>query len=73
TETVQNLDLVFESFTASAKGKVWSLVGKNLEATNTVGKKPDVVIHESSFDTSARTIKIAPLSIKIYCFPKSMV
>ncbi len=73
TETVQNLDLVFESFTASAKGKVWSLVGKNLEATNTVGKKPDVVIHESSFDASARTIKIAPLSIKIYCFPKSMV
>jgi alpha-N-arabinofuranosidase len=72
TEATQNLHLFFEDFNASSKGKVWSLVGKDVDATNMVGQKPNVVIHEASFDASATTFKIAPLSIKIYCFPKSI-
>ena len=72
TEKVQSLDLLLEGFNASTKGKVWSLVGKSIDATNLVGKKPDVVINESSFNASATRFDISPLSIKIYCFAKSI-
>jgi alpha-N-arabinofuranosidase len=72
TETTQNLDLFFEGFKASPRGKVFSLIGKNLEATNVVGKKPDVVIQESTFDASATRFQLAPTAIKIFHFSKSV-
>ena len=71
TETTQSINLSIEGFNPTAKGKSWSLIGKNADATNVVGKKPDVVISESTFDASATTFKIAPLSVKIFHFPKS--
>jgi len=71
TETTQSIDLSIEGFNSTAKGKSWSLIGKNADATNVVGKKPNVVISESTFDASATTFKIAPLSVKIFHFPKS--
>lgn len=71
TESVQNLDLNLEGFNANSKGKKWSLIGKNIDATNLVGHKPDVLIHETGFDASATTFKITPLSITIYCFTRS--
>ena len=71
TETTQSINLSIEGFNSTAKGKSWSLIGKNADATNVVGKKPDVVISESTFDASATTFKIAPLSVKIFHFPKS--
>lgn len=72
TETAQSIDLSFEGFNAKGKGKVWSLIGKNAEATNVVGKKPDVVVLESTLDTSSTNFKLAPLSVKIFHFPKSV-
>ena len=72
TESAQNLDLFFEGFKASPRGKVWSLIGKDLDATNTVGKKPDVVIQESTFDASATRFQVAPTAIKIFHFSKSV-
>jgi alpha-L-arabinofuranosidase len=71
TDDVQNLDLLLEGFAANPKGKAWSLIGKNIDATNAVGKKPDVLIKSSGFDASARNLKIAPLSVTIYCFSKA--
>ena len=71
TETTQSIDLSFDGFSSGAKGKVWTLVGKNADATNAVGKKPDVVIQESSFNASATNFKVAPLSVKIFHFTKS--
>ena len=71
TETTQSINLSIEGFNSTVKGKSWSLIGKNADATNVVGKKPDVVISESTFDASATTFKIAPLSVKIFHFPKS--
>ncbi|HOY22894.1 MAG TPA: hypothetical protein PK002_07045 [Cellvibrio sp.] len=71
TETSQSLDLFFEGFSSSSQGKVWSLIGKNLEATNVVGKKPDVVIQESSFDARSTRFQLAPAAIKIFHFPRA--
>ncbi len=71
TESEQSIDLFFEGFEASRKGKVWSLIGKNADATNEVGKKPDVVIQESGFDARATRFKIPAYSVKIFHFPKS--
>lgn len=71
TETTQNLDLFFEGFSAAPKGKVWSLIGKDLNATNTPGKKPDVVIQGSSFDARSTRYQITPTAIKIFHFSKN--
>lgn len=71
TETSQSLDLFFEGFSASAKGKTWTLVGKSLDATNAVGKKPEVVIQEGSFDARSTRFEIAPATIKIFHFAKN--
>ncbi len=71
TDTVQSLDLLLDGFSASPKSKAWSLIGKNIDATNAVGKKPEVFIQSSSFDASARNFKIAPLSLTIYSFSKA--
>lgn len=71
TSEVQKLDLLFEGFLANPKGKAWSLVGKTIEATNAVGKKPDVYIQPSDFDATATQLKVAPLSLTIYCFSKA--
>jgi alpha-N-arabinofuranosidase len=72
TEIPQAIDLVFEGFDSNAKGRSWALVGKSGEATNEVGKKPDVIIQEAVFDTKMTTFKLAPLSVKIFHFPKSV-
>ncbi|RZJ09378.1 MAG: alpha-L-arabinofuranosidase [Rubrivivax sp.] len=71
TETVQHLDLALEGFNAGAQGKTWTLVGKDLAATNAVGATPDVVIQEGSFDARAKRFEIAPASVRIYHFPRS--
>jgi len=71
TSEVQKLDVLFEGFHASPRGKAWSLVGKTIEATNLVGKKPDVYIQPSDFDATTTQLKVAPLSVTIYSFPKA--
>ncbi|WP_457425479.1 hypothetical protein [Roseateles sp. P5_E7] len=71
TETAQSLELSFDGFATGSEGRIWSLVGKSLEATNAVGAKPEVVIEEARFDARARRFDIAPATVRIYNFPKA--
>ena len=52
TESAQSLELTLEGFQSSSQGRVWSLVGKSLDATNAPGKQPDVVIKDAAFDAA---------------------
>ncbi|KQV46283.1 alpha-L-arabinofuranosidase [Pelomonas sp. Root1217] len=72
TEVAQSLELTFNGFDAGSVGRCWTLVGKDLAATNVAGAPPDVVIQETRFDARARRIDIAPASVQILHFPRKM-
>ncbi len=69
TEEERSLDLGYEGFKAARKGRCWKFTGKNIEARNVVGEEPEVTLAESTFDTGAGALVIAPISVEIYQFP----
>ncbi|MEO3692766.1 hypothetical protein [Roseateles paludis] len=71
TESAQSLELSLEGFQSGSQGRVWSLVGKDLNATNTPGKQPDVLIQNAAFDARTRRFQLAPATIQIYHFPRA--
>lgn len=69
TEEPQSLEFSYQGFKAKARGNSWKFTGDNLEASNKVGKAPEVVATETPFDTGTPSLTIAPISIEIYHFP----
>lgn len=69
TEQAQQLDLGFQGFKAKAQGKYWRFTGNSVDATIDIGKAPEVVTTEGSFDTRTPALTVAPISVEIYHFP----
>jgi alpha-N-arabinofuranosidase len=69
SEQAHRLDLGLEGFASHGKGRTFALKAAGLDAANQAGKPPGVTIAESTFDTSAKTLAVAPISIVIYKFP----
>jgi alpha-N-arabinofuranosidase len=68
TEESHRLRLAVQGFRKASRGRCWKLVAPGLDAQNTVGKPPAVLIRESGFDPRARSITAAPTSIVLYEF-----
>ena len=68
TEEPHRLRLAVQGFRKAARGRCWKLVAPGLDAQNSVGKPPAVLIQEASFDARARSIEAAPTSIVLYEF-----
>ncbi len=68
TEERHTLDLAFERFVPGREGRCWKFTGASLEASNRVGRPPQLQIQESAFHP-AGSLSIAPISIELYQFP----
>lgn len=62
------LDLTVEGFRKGSKGRCWKLVAPGLDAQNSLGKPPQVLIQQAGFDPGARRIAVPPTSIALYEF-----
>jgi alpha-L-arabinofuranosidase len=62
------LELGLEGFKAAARGRCWKLKSPSLDGQNAVGKAPEVVIAEGTFDATKKVLAAAPYSIVLYRF-----
>lgn len=65
TENPQTLELGVSGVRAAGKGLCWKMAAP-LDAMNQVGKPPQVVIADSTFDTASKSLAIAPRGIELY-------
>jgi alpha-L-arabinofuranosidase len=68
TEEPHSLHLTLQGFQKASQGRCWKLVAPGLDAQNSLGKPPEVVIRQASFDPTAASITAAPTSIVLYEF-----
>ncbi|HZT04430.1 MAG TPA: hypothetical protein VFA39_19440 [Steroidobacteraceae bacterium] len=66
TEETRSLRLTVQGFQKAARGRCWTLAAPGLDAQNSVGKQPEVVIRQAGFDPMATSISAAPTSIVLY-------
>jgi alpha-L-arabinofuranosidase len=66
TEEARTLELGLDGFKSAAAGRCWKLAGHGLDSQNLVGKAPEIVIAEGSFDATAKTLTVAPFGIELY-------
>lgn len=71
TEQSHSLTLGLENFQAKAHGRCWKFTGDSVDASNKVGKAPEVVAKEVPFDTREARLAIAPISVEIYRFARA--
>ena len=68
TEEARPLHLAVQGVRKAARGRCWKLIAPGLDAQNSVGKQPEVIIRQASFDPAATSITAAPTSIVLYEF-----
>ena len=66
TESVQPLALKVIGARLEGKSTQWQMTGKDLEASNRVGQKPQVEVREIETDSVPQTLSVAPASVSIY-------
>ncbi len=69
TESVQPLTLHMLGARLTGKPTMWEMTGKNLDAANRVGHKPQVKIRKTLMDDVPTTLSVPPISVDIYRFP----
>ncbi len=69
TDKETPLELGLEGFKAAPKGRCWKLKSTaGLDGQNAIGKAPEVVIAEDTFDATQKVLTAAPYSIVLYRF-----
>jgi alpha-N-arabinofuranosidase len=69
TESVQPLALNVAGVRLAGKATLWEMTGKDLDAANRVGQKPQVEVKETEIGKVPQTLSVAPFSVNIYRFP----
>ena len=69
TESVQRFDLNVTGVRLGGQSTLWQMTGKDLDAANHVGQKPQVELKEIAIGDAPRSISVAPISVNIYRFP----
>ncbi len=69
TNSGQEFDLKVEGIQLGHDGKLWQMTGPAPDATDHVGRPPQVGIKETSVDGMAKTLAVAPISVNVYQFP----
>lgn len=68
TDTEQKFDVNMAGAHLSGPATLWQMTGKDLDAANHVGQKPQVEVKETSIGEPSATISVAPISVNIYKF-----
>ena len=69
TESEQKLDLRITGARLEGPSTLWRLTGKDLQATNQLGREPQVSGKEVAMETAPNSLSIAPISINIFRIP----
>jgi alpha-N-arabinofuranosidase len=69
TESEQTFDLNVADARLAGPSTQWQMTGKDLDAANLAGQKPQVEVKEIALGDALRTLTVAPISINIYRFP----
>jgi alpha-N-arabinofuranosidase len=68
TEVEQKFDLNVSTRLAGPS-TLWQMTGESLDASNRVGRPPQVKVKEISIGEAPGTLSVAPISVNIYRFP----
>ncbi|MDN4502392.1 hypothetical protein QX776_08255 [Alteromonadaceae bacterium BrNp21-10] len=68
TESEHSLDLSLQSFSPRKNGTCWKFTGASAESKNQLGKAPEVIIKELTFNAQSPSLYITPFSVEIYHF-----
>jgi len=68
SDTEQKLDMKVKGVSLAQQGELWKLAPASVDATNAVGKKPEVRIENSTVNAIPEVLTVAPFSISIYSY-----
>src|SRR5690606_27403532 len=71
TEEPHSFALALEGFRPKASGRCWKFTGPGPDAKNPPGERETVGAKESTFDASAGSLTVAPVSVEIYQFERA--
>lgn len=71
TEEPHSFALALEGFRPKPAGRCWKFTGPGPDAKNPLGEPETVGAKESTFDASAGSLTIAPVSVEIYHFERA--
>jgi alpha-N-arabinofuranosidase len=66
TESAQEVNVSFKGVDLQGKGKMWQMTGPDVNASNRLGRKPQVEIVETAVKELPSRLKVAPISINLY-------
>jgi alpha-N-arabinofuranosidase len=69
TESVQPLELNVFGVRLAGRPTLWQMTGKDLQAANQVGQKPQVTVQEIAMEAAPNLLSIAPISVNIFRIP----
>lgn len=69
SDSEQSLKLVISGAKVANAGHLWRMAPATVTATNTVGQKPEVEVHEEQLISVPDAMSVPPFSVTIYSFP----
>jgi len=69
SDSEQHMKLSINGAKLLSQGHLWRMAPSSVNATITVGKKPEVAVEEQGLTSMPETISVPPFSVNIYSFP----
>jgi alpha-L-arabinofuranosidase len=69
SDSEQHMKLSINGAKLSSPGRLWRMAPSSVDATITVGKKPEVEAEEQGLTSTPDTMSVPPFSVNIYSFP----
>ena len=69
TDSAQRVALKVDGVRVAGPSMLWEMTGKDLDAANRAGEKPQVEVKEIAIGEAPQALSVAPISVDIYWFP----
>ncbi len=68
SDSEQSLNLSFTGAKLSSQGHLWRMAPSSVDASITVGKKPEVEVQAQELTSTPESVKVPPFSVSIYSY-----
>ena len=69
SDSEQSMKLAIAGVKLGDAGRLWQMAPKSVEATITLGQKPEVAVEEQAIPSVPDSLLVPPFSVNIYSFP----
>jgi alpha-N-arabinofuranosidase len=69
SDAVQSMNLSITGAKLASQGHLWQMAPSSVDATITVGQKPEVEVDEKDLTSVPDAMTVPPFSVNIYSFP----